>query len=84
MTCLRSKLDEYREARAAVGKRLQEAMAAADEPGIVADVVLHAADAARPKLRYTAGRVASRLRWLRKFALASWTLGFGRISGLTS
>src|SRR5205814_5707666 len=35
-----SKLDEYREARAAVGKRLQEAMAAADEPGIVAGVVL--------------------------------------------
>ena len=65
-----SKLDEYREARAAVGKRLQEAVAAADEPGIVADVVLQAAAAARPKLRYTAGRVASRLRWLRRFAPA--------------
>jgi NAD(P)-dependent dehydrogenase (short-subunit alcohol dehydrogenase family) len=65
-----SKLDEYREARAAVGKRLQEAVAAADEPGIVADVVLQAAASARPKLRYTAGRVASRLRWLRRFAPA--------------
>ena len=65
-----SKLDEYRDARAAVGKRLQEAVAAADEPGIVADVVLQAAAAARPKLRYTAGRVASRLRWLRRFAPA--------------
>jgi NAD(P)-dependent dehydrogenase (short-subunit alcohol dehydrogenase family) len=65
-----SKLDEYREARAAVGKRLQEAVAAADEPGIVAGVVLQAAAAARPKLRYTAGRVASRLRWLRRFAPA--------------
>jgi hypothetical protein len=53
-----------------VGKRLQEAVAAADEPGIVADVVLQAAAAARPKLRYTAGRVASRLRWLRRFAPA--------------
>src|SRR5437764_4814671 len=53
-----SKLDEYREARAAVGKRLQEAVAAADEPGIVADVVLQAAAAARPKLRYTAGKGA--------------------------
>src|SRR5437868_13025116 len=65
-----SKLDEYREARAAVGKRLQEAVAAADEPGIVAGVVLQAAAAARPKLRYTAGRGASRLRWLRRFAPA--------------
>ena len=65
-----SKLDEYREARAVVGKRLQKAVAAADEPGIVADVVLQAAAAARPKLRYTAGRVASRLRWLRRFAPA--------------
>ena len=65
-----SKLDEYREVRAAVGKRLQEAVAAADEPGIVAGVVLQAAAAARPKLRYTAGRLASRLRWLRRFAPA--------------
>jgi NAD(P)-dependent dehydrogenase (short-subunit alcohol dehydrogenase family) len=63
-----SKLDEYREVRTAVGKRLQEVVAAADEPGIVADVVLQAAAAARPKRRYTAGRIASRLRWLRRFA----------------
>ena len=65
-----SKLDEYRQARAAVTRRVQEAMAGADEPGIVADVVLHAAAAARPKLRYTAGRGASRLRLLRRFAPA--------------
>jgi NAD(P)-dependent dehydrogenase (short-subunit alcohol dehydrogenase family) len=65
-----SKLDEYREVRAAVGNRLREAVAAADEPGIVADVVLQAAEAARPKLRHTAGRAAGRLRWLRRFAPA--------------
>src|SRR5688572_11206551 len=65
-----SKLDEYREVRAAVGKRLQEAVAAADGPDIVAAVVLQAAAAARPQLRYTAGRLASRLRWLRRFAPA--------------
>ena len=65
-----SKLDEYREVRAALGKRLKEVMADADEPGVVADVVLHAASAARPKLRYTAGGRASRLRWLRRFAPA--------------
>jgi hypothetical protein len=57
-------------ARAAVGKRLREAVAAAGAPGIVADVVLQAAEAARPKLRYTAGRAAGRLRWLRRFAPA--------------
>ena len=65
-----SKIDEYRAARAAVGKRLLEAVAAADEPSIVAEVVLQAATAARPKLRYTAGTGASRLRWLRRFAPA--------------
>jgi len=65
-----SKLDEYREVRAALGRRLKEVMAAADEPGVVADVVLQAARAARPRLRYTAGRVASRLRLLRRFAPA--------------
>jgi short-subunit dehydrogenase len=65
-----SKLDEYRQARAVVGKMVQEAVAAADEPGIVAAVVLQAAAAAQPKLRYTAGKGASRLRWLRRFAPA--------------
>jgi len=65
-----SKLDEYREARAVVGKRVQEAVAAAEEPSIVAAVVLQAAAAAHPKLRYTAGKGASRLRWLRRFAPA--------------
>src|SRR5438093_5703205 len=63
-------LDEYREVRAALGKRLKEVMAAADQPGVVADVVLQAASAARPKLRYTAGGVAGRLRLLRRFAPA--------------
>jgi hypothetical protein len=36
----------------------------------VADVVLEAASAARPKLRYTAGVRAGRLRLLRRFAPA--------------
>src|SRR5213082_2196676 len=65
-----SKLDEYREIRASLGKTLTEVMAAADDPGIVADVVLKAACAARPKLRYTAGVRAGRLRLLRRFAPA--------------
>jgi NAD(P)-dependent dehydrogenase (short-subunit alcohol dehydrogenase family) len=65
-----SKLDEYREVRAALAGTLIEVMAAADPPGVVADVVLRAASAVRPKLRYTAGRLANRLRLLRRFAPA--------------
>ncbi len=65
-----SKLDEYGEIRASLRKTLTDVMAAADEPGVVADVVLEAASAARPKLRYTAGVRAGRLRLLRRFAPA--------------
>src|SRR5437667_9450146 len=65
-----SKLDEYRDVRAHMGKVLRKVMTAADEPGVVADVVLKAASAARPKLRYTAGGLANRLRLLRRFAPA--------------
>ena len=65
-----AKLDEYREVRAAVNQRVKEVMATAELPGVVADVVLKAASAARPKLRYTAGGLASRLRLLRRFAPA--------------
>jgi hypothetical protein len=63
-----SKLDEYREVRAALGKTMKEVLARADEPRVVADVVLEAASAARPKLRYTAGGLARRLRFLRRLA----------------
>jgi NAD(P)-dependent dehydrogenase (short-subunit alcohol dehydrogenase family) len=66
-----AKLDEYRAARAGVVRRVNEVMAAAEPPGVVADIVLKAADAARPKIRYAAGRLANRLRWLRRFAPAS-------------
>src|SRR5512141_1144834 len=47
-------LDAYREVRAAVNKRVKEIMETADQPGVVADVVLKAALAEYPKLRYTA------------------------------
>jgi NAD(P)-dependent dehydrogenase (short-subunit alcohol dehydrogenase family) len=60
-------LDEYREIRAAVSTRVKEVMAAAEQPRVVADVVLKAANAARPKARYTAGSLAGRLRFLRRF-----------------
>jgi len=65
-----AKLDEYREIRAAVEKRVKEVMETADNPGVVAEVVLKAATAAHPKLRYTSGGLANRLRLLRRFAPA--------------
>jgi short-subunit dehydrogenase len=65
-----SKIDEYHGARAAVAKRMTEMVAAGDQPDVVADAVLKAAIAARPKLRYPAGGAARRLRLLRRFAPA--------------
>jgi len=66
-----AKLDEYREARKGLNKRVNEVMATAEQPGVVADTVLKAADAAHPKIRYAAGRLANRLRLLRRFAPAA-------------
>jgi NAD(P)-dependent dehydrogenase (short-subunit alcohol dehydrogenase family) len=63
-------LEEYREARMGVTRQLRAEMETADAPAIVADVVLKAATAPRPKLRYTAGSLANRLRLLRRFAPA--------------
>jgi NAD(P)-dependent dehydrogenase (short-subunit alcohol dehydrogenase family) len=65
-----AQLDAYREVRALLGKVLGKVMATADEPSVVADVVLEAASAARPQLRYAAGGLAKRLRLLRRFAPA--------------
>jgi short-subunit dehydrogenase len=65
-----STLDEYRDVRATLGKRMTELIEEADEPAVVAETVLTAALAAHPKLRYAAGGRASRLRWLRRFAPA--------------
>lgn len=64
-------LDTYRENRAALKQLLQGAIAKGDDPRLVAEVVLRAASAAQPKLRYTAGPLAGRLRLLRRFAPAA-------------
>lgn len=65
-----ARLDEYREVRASLAVTVKQVMTTADSPDVVADVVLKAANAARPRLRYTAGKVAARLRLLRRFAPA--------------
>ena len=61
-------LEAYREARTRLTKVLTGVMGRADGPDVVADVVLQAASAAQPRLRYTAGGLANRLRLLRRFA----------------
>ena len=65
-----AKLDEYRKNRAALIIRVKEAVEGGDEPIVVAETVLKAASAARPKLKYTAGSLACRLKFLRRFAPA--------------
>ena len=66
-----AKVDEYREVRAVVATRMTELVEAGDQPGVVADAVLKAAIAPRPKLRYAAGGRARRLGLLRRFAPAA-------------
>jgi NAD(P)-dependent dehydrogenase (short-subunit alcohol dehydrogenase family) len=65
-----AKLDAYREVRTALAAHIQKVMAGAEGPAVVADTVLKAAQAGKPKLRYTAGSLAARLRLLRTFAPA--------------
>jgi NAD(P)-dependent dehydrogenase (short-subunit alcohol dehydrogenase family) len=62
-------LDVYREIRAGVEKRVKEVLVGADGPEVVAEMVLKAASAERPQLRYAPG-LANRMRWLRRFAPA--------------
>jgi len=65
-----AKLDAYQDVRTAVTRRIQQTMAAAAGPDVVAETVLKAARAAKPRLHYTAGGLAWRLRLLRTFAPA--------------
>jgi NAD(P)-dependent dehydrogenase (short-subunit alcohol dehydrogenase family) len=78
-----STLDLYADVRATVAKTLSRSLAAGDDPSIVADVVLQAARATRPKLRYAAGKLANRLSVLRRFAPAALVDGgIRKASGL--
>ncbi len=65
-----AKVDAYGEVRDTVTRRVREVMAGAEGPLVVAETVLKAALASKPKLRYTAGGLAKRLRLLRSFAPA--------------
>ncbi len=72
-----SKIDEYRATRAALNKRYLEVVAAGDAPEAVAEVVLTAASAARPKLRYPVGRIAT-VQLLRRIAPGLLDMGIRR------
>lgn len=65
-----AKIEAYREVRTAVFRRVQEVMEGAEGPDVVAETVLKAALAGKPKLHYTSGGLAARLRLLRTFAPA--------------
>ena len=66
-----AKLTEYEGVRAALDKTLRKVMASAESPDVVAETVIKAANAAQPKMRYPAGKLAGRLQLLRRFAPAS-------------
>jgi len=65
-----AKLVEYQKNRAALNILVKEAVEGGDEPSVVADTILKAAVATRPKLKYTSGGLACRLKFLRRFAPA--------------
>lgn len=66
-----AKLEKYHQIRTALSATMDHVMRIADPPEVVAEVVLKAARAARPKVRYTAGKLAGRLHLLRRFAPAA-------------
>jgi len=62
-------LDVYSAVRASVTQRVRAVLTGADEPEVVAAMVLKAVTAARPSIHYAPG-LARRLQWLRRFAPA--------------
>ena len=66
-----SVVDDYAAARTRAGENVQASVSAGDDPEIVAEAVLEAATAAKPRLRYTAGKRAGVLSRLRRYLPAS-------------
>lgn len=65
-----SPLREYEQARAGMRALLDDVMPRGDPPELVAQTVLLAATASRPRRRYAAGKVARQVSVLRRFAPA--------------
>jgi NAD(P)-dependent dehydrogenase (short-subunit alcohol dehydrogenase family) len=66
-----SPLDEYREERSNLNKKMKVLLEKGDDPSVVAEVVLQVAQATNPRLNYTAGARAAQLRLLRRYAPSS-------------
>lgn len=64
-----AQIDDYEETRSALNTRYKELMTKGDSPEAVAEVVLKAANAAHPKLRYPVGSVST-LQLLRRISPA--------------
>ncbi|MEV0480245.1 oxidoreductase [Streptomyces sp. NPDC050508] len=60
----------YAERRRVFDEVIADAMKAGDDPAVVAKVIVTAATDKKPKLRYAAGPLATRMRTLRRFAPA--------------
>ncbi|WP_224652044.1 oxidoreductase [Pectobacterium versatile] len=67
-----AKLGEYEMIRAKLTKVVSKAMAEAESPEVVAEVVVKAAKTSHPTLRYTAGKLAGKLNFLLRFAPAKF------------
>jgi NAD(P)-dependent dehydrogenase (short-subunit alcohol dehydrogenase family) len=65
-----SMLKEYEQARTGARALIQDVMTTADPPEIVAEAVVLAATAARPRRRYPTGKIARRISVLRRFVPA--------------
>jgi NAD(P)-dependent dehydrogenase (short-subunit alcohol dehydrogenase family) len=63
--------DHYGPGRANAESVVRTLMTTADDPAVVAEAVLIAATAAKPRSRYAAGRMAKRVSLLRRFVPAS-------------
>ena len=64
-------LPVYEQQRRVAGEIAAAAIASGDDPAVVAKVIVAAATDPKPKLRYTAGPLAGRVRTLRRFVPAS-------------
>jgi short-subunit dehydrogenase len=65
-----SPLPVYEHQRRVADEIVAAAIASGDDPAVVAKVIVTAATDAKPKLRYTAGPLAGRVRTLRRIAPA--------------
>jgi short-subunit dehydrogenase len=64
-------VDDYAAARTRAGDNVRASVSAGDDPQVVAQAVLEAATAGKPRLRYTAGKRAGVLSRLRRFLPAT-------------